>query len=209
MNIFRKLHRLCSGMVWSVVGWYVDTYREGRDFFRWFFDLEELNQSGYPTTLAEHSPPAPRTSLVLREGRQSEARDIRRLELMLFSKPWSLRRIRRIWDHPRRHTCVVAVLDEEVLGYVVGYFTGSRLKITRVGVDLRFQGEGFGRAMMRGIGSMYCEVCEYVYADTYKYSDEAYEFFCRLGFTPVQVGEKQQFRLSCQDSLFNLNLPFK
>ncbi len=127
----------------------------------------------------------------IRELSAEDAPPIRRIYADIIQKPADEDFNRIIENHARREEdiCVVAVLDDNVVGFMISYILTMGFGISKsawiatLGVDPKYMGQGIGELMAREIFSRYKSLgIENVYTSVRWNSTDLLSFFKTLGF---------------------------
>ncbi len=127
----------------------------------------------------------------IRELSAEDAPPIRRIYADIIQKPADEDFNRIIENHARREEdiCVVAVLDDNVVGFMISYILTMGFGISKsawiatLGVNPKYMGQGIGELMAREIFSRYKSLgIENVYTSVRWNSTDLLSFFKTLGF---------------------------
>ncbi|MGH3387024.1 MAG: ribosomal protein S18-alanine N-acetyltransferase [Nocardioidaceae bacterium] len=87
----------------------------------------------------------------VRAARPSDVAPVSALEAELFGRDsWSPALVEGELGHELR-SCVVAVIDDAVVGYAILFVVGDTADLQRVGVDRRHQRAGIGRRLLSAL----------------------------------------------------------
>ncbi|MEA3232756.1 MAG: GNAT family N-acetyltransferase [Thermodesulfobacteriota bacterium] len=127
----------------------------------------------------------------IRELSAEDAPPIRRIYADIIQKPADEDFNRIIENHAGREEdiCVVAVLDDNVVGFMISYILTMGFGISKsawiatLGVNPKYMGQGIGELMAREIFSRYKSLgIENVYTSVRWNSTDLLSFFKTLGF---------------------------
>lgn len=127
----------------------------------------------------------------IRELSAEDAPPIRRIYADIIQKPADEDFNRIIENHAKREEdiCVVAELDDNVVGFMISYILTMGFGISKsawiatLGVDPKYMGQGIGELMAKEIFSRYKSLgIENVYTSVRWNSTDLLSFFKTLGF---------------------------
>ena len=133
------------------------------------------------------------TKLSLREMQAMDCSPLQQLHREIDSSPWSAEQFSQCLEPP--HRSFVAVLEEELVGFLVFVVIERQAEILNFGIHQAKQGQGFGRAFLREVLADLPEKTEDIFLDVRVSNLRASNLYHSLGFKTVAV-RREYYRMA-------------
>jgi ribosomal-protein-alanine N-acetyltransferase len=114
--------------------------------------------------------------------------DVLKIEREAFPAPWTEAMFRQEVEEKWLSRSFVALLGEEIVGYVIAWFLRGEVHVLNLAVTKSHQRQGIARGMLRHvIGLASEEACHLITLEVRVSNDAAKLLYLSMGFAPVGI----------------------
>ncbi|MBI2711343.1 MAG: ribosomal protein S18-alanine N-acetyltransferase [Bdellovibrio sp.] len=139
----------------------------------------------------------------LRPATEEDLENVSRIEAKVHPAPWGIQHFRSELTKPYSQFLLMTddATDQEVAGYIVGWFLFDECQILNVAVSLPFRGLGFAKAMIRKLVTLAVNKnLRKVSLEVRKSNLPAIQLYQSMGFVIVQI--RKSFYSNGEDAYF-------